>query len=293
MRIAIRTGRFYDGTTTPPRDNVTLVLENGRVARIDGAEGRVEADRTYEAPAVVPGLINSHVHLEVNGEPDTMGFYVVRNAKQRALYAATNARLALHAGVTTVRDLGASDGQAIELREAIARGEHVGPTIIAAGQALCITGGHGFFLGRETDGPWDARKGVREQRKAGADCIKLVATGGVLTKGAVPGLDQLSEEEMRAAIEEATTHGMRVAAHAIGTNGIKNALRAGVTSIEHGHLLDDEAIALFKESGAYLVPTLAAVACIYENIGSGSQPDFVVRKATDLYARAQENLRRA
>jgi imidazolonepropionase-like amidohydrolase len=293
MRIAIRTGHFYDGTAAAPRENVTLLLEEGRVARIASAGEAVQADRTYEAPTVVPGLINSHVHLEVNGEADTMGVYVVRNAMERALYAATNARRALHAGVTTVRDLGASDAQAIEVREAIARGEHVGPTILAAGKALCMTGGHGYFLGRETDGPWDARKAVREQRKAGATCIKLIATGGVLTKGAVPGQDQLSEEEMRAAVDEARTHGMRVAAHAIGTNGIKNALRAGVTSIEHGHLLDDEAIALFKERGAYLVPTLAAVRCIYENAQTGAQPDFVVRKATELYERAAENIRRA
>ncbi|MBV8643601.1 MAG: amidohydrolase family protein [Candidatus Eremiobacteraeota bacterium] len=156
-----------------------------------------------------------------------------------------------------------------------------------------MTGGHGFFIGRETDGPWDARKAVREQRKAGAGCIKLIATGGVLTKGAVPGQDQLSEEEMRAAVVEARTHGLRVAAHAIGTNGIKNALRAGVTSVEHGHLLDDEAIALFKERGTYLVPTLAAVWRIYENIATGAQPDYVVRKATEIYQQAGENLRKA
>ena len=134
---------------------------------------------------------------------------------------------------------------------------------------------------------------MREQRKAGADCIKLIATGGVLTKGAVPGLDQLTEEEMHAAILEARTHGMRVAAHAIGTNGIKNALRAGVDSIEHGHLLDDEAIALFLERGAYLVPTIAAVTCIYENASDGKQPDFVVRKATALYEAMRENVGRA
>jgi imidazolonepropionase-like amidohydrolase len=134
---------------------------------------------------------------------------------------------------------------------------------------------------------------VREHRKAGADCIKLIATGGVLTKGAVPGLDQLTEEEMRAAIVEARTHGMRVAAHAIGTSGIKNALRAGVDSIEHGHLLDDEAIELFKARGAYLVPTIAAVSCIYENAASGGQPAYVVRKATELYERMRENVTRA
>jgi imidazolonepropionase-like amidohydrolase len=291
MRIAIRAGTLYDGTPAPPKTNVTLVVEDGRVAF--AADGDAHAERTLEARCVVPGLINSHVHLEVNGEPDTQTFYVVRTPTERTLDAAVNARRSLEAGVTTVRDLGGSESNAVAVRDAIARGDHPGPSIVAAGRAICMTGGHGFFLGRETDGPWDARKAVREQRKAGATCIKLIATGGVLTKGAVPGQDQLSEEEMRAAVDEARTHGMRVAAHAIGTNGIKNALRAGVTSIEHGHLLDDEAIALFKERGTYLVPTLAAVWRIYENIAGGTQPDYVVRKATEIYREAGDNIRKA
>jgi len=293
MRIAIRTGKLYDGTTAPPRENVTLLIEDGRIARITSGDASGEADRSYEAASVVPGLINCHAHLEANGEPDTQTFFILRTPTERTLDAARNARLALEAGVTTVRDLGGAESNAIALRDAIARGDHVGPTIVPAGRALCMTGGHGSFIGRETDGPWDARKGVREQLKAGAGCIKLIATGGVLTKGAVPGNDQLTEEEMRAAIAEAHTHGLRVAAHAIGTNGIKNALRAGVNSIEHGHLLDDEAIALFKERGAYLVPTLAAVWCIYENISGGAQPDYVVRKASEIYQRAGENIRKA
>ena len=293
MRIAIRTGKLYDGTDAAPRENVTVVVEDGRIARIADNDDRTNEGRTYESASVVPGLINSHVHLEVNGEPDTQTFFLIRTPTERTLDAARHARLALEAGVTTVRDLGGSESNAIALRDAIAKGEHAGPTIVPAGRAICMTGGHGFFLGRETDGPWDARKAVREQRKAGATCIKLIATGGVLTKGAVPGQDQLSEEEMRAAIVEARTHGMRVAAHAIGTNGIKNALRAGVTSIEHGHLLDDEAIALFKERNAYLVPTLAAVWRIYENIAGGAQPDYVVRKATEIYHQAGDNIRKA
>ena len=293
MRIAIRTGRLYDGSTDPPRTNVTLVLEDGRLTRIAGDDAAVEAERRYEAACVVPGLINAHGHLEMNGEPDTQTFYLMRTPIERTLDSARNARLALEAGVTTLRDLGGAESSAIALRDAVARGEHPGPTIVPAGRALCMTGGHGAFVGRETDGPWDARKAVREQRKAGAGCIKLIATGGVLTKGAVPGLDQLTEEEMHAAIVEARTHGLRVAAHAIGTSGIKNALRAGVDSIEHGHLLDDEAIALFKERGAYLVPTLAAVARICENAAGGAQPEFVVRKATELYERARENIGKA
>jgi imidazolonepropionase-like amidohydrolase len=293
MRIAIRARKFYGGTAEPPRDDVSILVIDQRIATIQSGDAPFQANRTYEAAAVVPGLINSHVHLEMNGEPDTQTFFLIRTPTERTLDAARNARLALEAGVTTVRDLGSLESNAIALGEAIARGDHSGPTVIAAGRALCMTGGHGHFVGRETDGPWDARKAVREQRKAGATCIKLIATGGVLTKGAVPGQDQLSEEEMRAAIVEAGTHGLRVAAHAIGTNGIKNALRAGVTSIEHGHLLDDEAIELFKERGAYLVPTLAAVWRIYENIAGGAQPDYVVRKASEIYQKAGDNIRKA
>ncbi len=291
--LALRCGALYDGTGRPPRRNVTLLIEGMTVRAIVDGTTAVDALRTIETRAVSPGLINSHVHLEASGDPDFMGVYILKTAAEKTLGAALNARKALNAGVTTVRDLGASDGNAIAVRDAVARGEHVGPTVIPAGRAICMTGGHGFFVGREADGPWDARKAVREQLKAGAECIKLIATGGVLTKGAVPGRDQLSEEEMHAAILECRTHGMRVAAHAIGTSGIKNALRAGVSSIEHGHLLDDEAIALFKERGAYLVPTIAAVTCIFEHIEGGKQPDYVVRKATEIYEKMRVNLRRA
>jgi imidazolonepropionase-like amidohydrolase len=289
--LAIRAGRFYDGTTAAPRSNVTLLVEGKRIASIGDAAAT--ADRTIEAACVVPGLINCHAHLEANGQPDTQTLFLIRNSAELILDAALNARLALEAGVTTLRDLGSSGSSAVAVRDAVEAGHHPGPTIIPAGRAICMTGGHGFFLGRETDGPWDARKAVREQRKLGATCIKLIATGGVLTKGAVPGQDQLSEDEMRAAIDEARTHGMRVAAHAIGTSGIKNALRAGVNSIEHGHLLDDEAIELFLKHGTYLVPTLAAVVCIYENISNGAQPDYVVRKATELYEKVALNIGKA
>jgi imidazolonepropionase-like amidohydrolase len=293
MRIAIEAGTLLDGTANEPRSNVTLIVEDGRIASVGTAYAGPAPERRLRAACVVPGLINAHVHLEATGQPDTASIFVLETPLERTLDAVRNARLSVEAGVTTVRDLGGAGNNAIALRDAIARGEHPGPTILAAGKALCMTGGHGYFLGRESDGPWDARKAVREQRKAGADCIKLIATGGVLTKGAVPGLDQLTEEEMHAAILEARTHGMRVAAHAIGTNGIKNALRAGVDSIEHGHLLDDEALELFAKRGAYLVPTLAAVSCIYENAAAGTQPDFVVRKATELYEKARENVSRA
>jgi imidazolonepropionase-like amidohydrolase len=290
---AIRCGRLYDGSLAAPLTNVTVTVADGRILRIDPNLEPIAAATTLTADSVTPGLINAHVHLEFSGEPDPGTLSVLQSPIARTLGAVANARRSLEAGVTTVRDLGGAHSNAIELRDAIARGAQVGPTIVPAGRALCMTGGHGYFIGRETDGPWDARKGVREQRKAGAGCIKLIATGGVLTKGAVPGQDQLTEEEMRAAVEEAHTHGLRVAAHAIGTNGIKNALRAGVDSIEHGHLLDAEALELFAARGTFLVPTIAAVACIVEHATDGSQPDYVVRKATELYESMRENIGRA
>ncbi len=292
-RLAVRCGRLYDGSGDPPRTNVTLIVQGGRIERIAAAGEPAEAERTLEAAAVTPGLINAHVHLEFSGEPD-IGVVLLTTPISQTLVAAANARRSLVAGVTTVRDLGGSGSNAIELRDAIAKGDHPGPTIVPAGRALCMTGGHGHFAGsREVDGPWDARKAVREQLKAGAQCIKLIATGGVLTKGAVPGQDQLSEKEMRAAVLEAHTHGMRVAAHAIGTSGIKNALRAGIDSIEHGLLVDDEAIEMLLHHNAFLVPTLAAVSCIFEHASDAKLPDFVVRKASALYDAMRENITRA
>jgi imidazolonepropionase-like amidohydrolase len=127
----------------------------------------------------------------------------------------------------------------------------------------------------------------------GADCIKLIATGGVMTKGAVPGNAQLTPKELAAAVDEAHRHGLRAAAHAIGTQGIKNALRAGIDSIEHGHMLDDEAIALFKERAVYLVPTLSAPTCILAHIEDGHQPEYVVDKAKTVNEAMLTNIRHA
>jgi imidazolonepropionase-like amidohydrolase len=237
--------------------------------------------------------VNAHVHLELSGEPDTMGAVVESTSNQRLLRAVENARKTLAAGVTTVRDVGSSNAIAADVRDAIEAGRIPGPRMRASGAVLCMTGGHGWPFGRAIDSPWDARKAVREQLWAGADCIKLIATGGVLTKGAVPGNAQLTPDELAAAVDEAHRHGLRVAAHAIGTLGIKNALRAGVDSIEHGHMLDDEAIALFKAAATYLVPTLAAPTCILAHVGDGRQPQFATDKARVVNAEMLVNIRRA
>ncbi|MEO9026726.1 MAG: amidohydrolase family protein [Candidatus Tumulicola sp.] len=292
MTTIVRAGILYDGTLEPPKRNVDLVITDGRIAEVRAAGGGGDG-AGFSAACVTPGLVNAHAHLEASGQPDLMGAIAVTTRNQRLLHAVENARKSLAAGVTTIRDVGSSNAIAQDVRDAIDAGRIPGPRMRAAGAVLCMTGGHGWPMGRAVDSPWDARKAVREQLWGGADCIKLIATGGVLTKGAVPGNAQLTPDELAAAVDEAHRHGLRVAAHAIGTLGIKNALRAGVDSIEHGSLLDDEAIALFKERGAYLVPTLTAPACIVAHVEDGQLPQYVVDKARVLNEVMLANIRRA
>ncbi|HKE36164.1 MAG TPA: amidohydrolase family protein, partial [Candidatus Baltobacteraceae bacterium] len=287
--MIVRAGVLYDGTLQPPKRNVDVVIDDGRVREIRAGDG----EHDLAAACVVPGLVNAHVHLEMSGEPDSFGSFFSATQNQRLLKAVENARKTIRAGVTTVRDVGSSNAIAQDVRDAIAAGRISGPKMRASGAVLCMTGGHGWPVGRAVDSPWDARKAVREQLLAGADCIKLIATGGVLTKGAVPGNAQLTPDELTSAVEEAHRHGLRITAHAIGTQGIKNALRAGCDSIEHGMLLDDEAIDLFKQRNAYLVPTLTAPACILAHLEDGGQPQYVIDKAKAIGEVMEANFRKA
>jgi imidazolonepropionase-like amidohydrolase len=306
--LVIRYGTLHDQLGEPKHDGV-MTITAGRVAEVTavgavGAAGDAgEAGRgpapaptdaeVIEAACVVPGLINAHAHLEQDSQPDTVGTFARTTPTRRAIMATQHARRALEAGVTTMRDLGAGNRIAIEIRDAVARGAVPGPTIVAAGNLICITGGHGSFAGRAADGPDQVRLAVREQRRDGAQVIKFIATGGVLTPGAVPGSQELSDEELRAGVEEAHRHGLRAAAHAIGAAGIKAALRAGVDSIEHGHLIDEEGVGLLVDRGAYLVPTLAALRRITDAGPDAGLPDYVVRKAAEIIEYAEQNLRRA
>jgi imidazolonepropionase-like amidohydrolase len=287
--MIVRAGVLYDGTLEPPKRRVDIVIEGGRVSAIRAASEACD----LEAACVTPGLVNAHAHLEGSGEPDMMGMIQTTTPNQRMLRAVANACKSVKAGITTIRDVGSSNRIAPDVRDAIEEGRIPGPRMRASGAVLCMTGGHGWPIGRAVDSPWDARKAVREQMLAGADCIKMIATGGVLTKGAVPGNAQLTPDELAAAIDEAHRHGLRVAAHAIGTQGIKNALRAGIDSIEHGTLLDDEAIALFKERNVYLVPTLSAPTCILAHGEEAGLPRYAVEKARALNETMLTNIRKA
>src|SRR6202051_4252009 len=295
-KLIVRFGTLHDNVGKPRRNGV-LVIEGDHITeigdRVAGAADKTGGARVLEAVCVVPGLINAHAHLEMSGEAQTTSVFVLTTPHKPTMRCAKNATKSRRAGVTTIREIGGTENIAMDLRDAIAAGRLSGPAIFASGRPICMTGGHGWFVGREADGPWDVRKAVREQRRGGADCIKFIATGGVLTKGAVPGIEQLTEDEMRAGIDEAHKHGMHCAAHAIGTSGIKNAIRAGIDSIEHGHLIADDGIRLMVERGTYLVPTLSAIMCIIEAGPDAGMPDFVTRKAREILEHAEGNLRKA
>jgi imidazolonepropionase-like amidohydrolase len=262
-----------------------VVVEGGRITAVVDAAQAPRGERVDLAGhTLLPGLINCHVHLCLGAEADPVRPLRDEPASITVIRALLRARETVEAGVTTVRDLGGRDYVEMAVRRAIMEGWAPGPRILAAGKAICMTGGHGWWIGRETDGPDDARKAVREQLKAGADVIKLIATGGVMTPGVEPGASQLTRDEMRAAIEEARKAGRRTAAHAQGSEGIADAVEVGITTIEHGIFLTEEIVARMKARGTYLVATLNAPAAISAGGLAAGIPDFVVRKSDAVIA---------
>jgi imidazolonepropionase-like amidohydrolase len=281
--LVLSGARIIDGTGTEPvrgrsvvveRGVITAVVEDARAPRGNGVD--------LAGHTLLPGLINCHVHLCFGAEADPVRPLREEPLALTAIKALLRARETARAGVTTVRDLGGREYAEIAARRAIQEGLIDGPRILAAGRPVCMTGGHGHWLGREADGPDDARKAVREQLKAGADVIKIIATGGVLTPGVEPASPQMTFEEMRAAIEEASRAGRRTAAHAMAATGISEAIDAGITSIEHGVFLTEEIVAHMRRDGTFLVPTLNAPTAIASGGVAAGIPAFMVRKSEEV-----------
>jgi imidazolonepropionase-like amidohydrolase len=276
-------GRLIDGTGAEPARGRAVVVEDGRIARVVDEAALPRARRIdLEGGTLLPGLINCHVHLCFGAEADPVRPVREEPLALTAIKALVRARRTVQAGVTTVRDLGGREYVELAVRRAIAEGLVVGPRIVAAGRPVCMTGGHGHFVGREADGPDDVRRAVREQLKAGADVIKLIATGGVMTPGVEPGSPQLTLAEMRAGVEEATKAGRRTAAHAMSSDGIADAVAAGITTVEHGVFLTGEIVAEMARRGTYLVATLNAPAAIVAGGLAAGIPDFMVRKSEQV-----------
>ncbi len=282
-RRILSNARIVDGTGQVLSDRF-IVIEDRSIADIrpmsdlpDSPNGEVidVSDRT-----VMPGIIDCHVHLSIDGDADPIGQVVNDTAAMSVLRMARNAERTIAAGVTTVRDLGAKDHIDISFRRALAEGlATAAPRLILSGQPVTMTGGHCWQFGRQADGVDDARRAAREQIRAGADCVKLMATGGILTQGNEIGAAQLEEAEMRAAIEEADKAGKLTAVHAHGASGIKNGILAGVQSVEHAYYLDDEGIDLMLNRDVWLVPTAAAIDLVVKNGIASGIPTDVVDKA--------------
>jgi imidazolonepropionase-like amidohydrolase len=296
MERTILTGAtLIDGTGAPPVTGRAVVVEDGRIAAVVG-EREAPAGTTLrlDGLTLLPGLINCHVHLCFNGEADPAATMLRESYPMTVIRAVQRARINVEAGVTTVRDLGGRDYAELAVRDAIRQGLIPGPRTLVAGRGICITGGHGWhMIGREADGPDEVRKAVREQIKAGADVIKLFATGGVMTPGVEPNAAQLTLDEVRAAIEEARKAGRRTAAHAQGTDGIANCVEAGITTIEHGVFLTEALCARMARDGVALVPTLIAPHAIAAGGVASGIPDFAVRKSLAVRDRHTESFRMA
>lgn len=256
----------------------------------------------------LPGLMDMHVHLSGESNPKRYEEGFRLNTADFAYRAAVYAKRTLMAGFTTVRDVGTRDGISISLKRAIDEGLTAGPHIFNAGRALATTGGHADptnglradLMGDPgpkegvVNGIEDARKAVRQRYKEGSDLIKITATGGVLSVAKSGQNPQFTEEEIRAIVETANDYGFHVAAHAHGAEGMKRAIRAGVHSIEHGTLMDDETIELFVEHGAWWVPTISAGKFVAEKAEvKGYYPALVVPKALAIGPKIQETFRKA
>jgi imidazolonepropionase-like amidohydrolase len=269
----IRAGRLFTGTSDNAHENMVIAVLGDRIQSVTPANA---ASIPAGAPVidlsratVLPGLIDCHTHLGSRADRYDEIYYFKTTPFQSAFAGVVHARKTLEAGFTTVRDVGSLPFLAVDLRNSINEGLIPGPRIVASGPGISITGGHGdinnfspqtrvtmFPDERDfgiADGVDQIRHVVRAQVKYGVDVIKILATGGVLSKGDSPGAPQFTFEELKAAAEEAHMAGRKIAAHAHGTQGIKNAILAGIDSIEHASLIDDEGIRLAKEHGTYLV----------------------------------------
>jgi imidazolonepropionase-like amidohydrolase len=303
--VAIHAGHVLDVKTGRLLSDQTIVIEDGRITRIGAsAETRTPTGATViDLPnaTVLPGLIDAHVHLTMDPKfgYEELGVSVPRET----LTGAKNARVTLQAGFTTVRNVAADGYSDVALRDAINAGDVPGPRMLVSGPPLGITGGHAdqnllpFSYHAKSEGicdsPWACRAQVRENIKYGADLIKIMASGGVLSKGDDPQASQFTLEEMKAIVDESHRLGRKVAAHAHGAQAILWASEAGVDSIEHGSYIDDAAIAEMKKDGTYLVPTLYLGDWMLDNAGLTHLPDFLLVKAKAVIPAARQHIAHA
>jgi imidazolonepropionase-like amidohydrolase len=304
--VAVRAGHLLDVKTGEYRQDQIILIEGDRIKAVGTAsEVKIPAGARMvdlSNRTVLPGLIDCHTHLTFS--PFTGAYRALSiSVPREALTGARNARVTLEAGFTTVRNVGADGFADVALRDAINAGDVPGPRMLVSGPPLSITGGHAdenllapqfhYSADGVADGVPAVIAKVREDIKYGADVIKFMATGGVLSEGDNPALAQYSPDEMRAIVETAHGLGRKVAAHAHGALGIHDAVLAGVDSIEHGSFIDEQDIQLMKQHGTYLVPTLYLMDWFMENYQKMGLTENMLAKARVVMPAARENVSRA
>lgn len=268
-----------------------LVVEDGRFVEITSTPGEGEIV-SLNGGFVLPGLIDAHVHLVWEGQPDPAQYTVTESPILTSYRAARSAWQNLAGGVTTVRDVGGPHNIPIELAKAVKQGILPGSRILAAGSGIAQTGGHGYFMCREADGFDEIRKAVREQVKAGADLIKLMCSGGAYTQGESVQEMQFSAKEIHIAVQTAQAAGKKVAAHALPDLAVKTCLEAGVDTIEHAALMSDKSLSLFKRTGAFIVPTLAPYYLMATQGTEHGVPEYAVTKSRQVMEQYIGSLRK-
>jgi len=278
---------------------VTLLIQDGLIKEIAPENELVvpEGAMCYDVSGkfIIPGLIDTHVHLDLHGMSDTYHESLVED-KLRAIRASREMSNTVRAGITTVRNAGSANYIDIAVRNAVEERLVVGPRILASGKIICMmTAGNEYFQGlyREADGVDENRKAAREQLKEGADYLKVMATGAIMNPGGTPGAPHLDTEEIRAVVEEGEKMGKHTAAHAHGAEGIKNAINAGVRTIEHGTLADEEALKMMVDNGIYLSSTLSSNFWMINSAQRNGIPQFMFEKAEEVSKIRLENLARA
>jgi imidazolonepropionase-like amidohydrolase len=279
----IKCGQLVTSTRDDPLLRKAIIVEDRKIKDIVAFEMIPVSGEIVDLSrqTVLPGLIDAHVHIVADSGP-VFTAVAQETDGMTGIKAAFHARQTLLGGVTTIRDLGGKNYVEIELKKAIESGCVPGPRMIVCGKCIAITGGHANLIAREADGPQEMCRAVREQLKMGAECIKFISTGGILTPGMDANATHYTKEELEAGIIEAHRMGKKTAAHAIGTEGIRNAVLAGVDSVEHGIILKDDVIQEMKRRETYLVPTLIPVVRNVEHGRTGGIPDYAVKKATAL-----------
>ncbi len=258
-----------------------LVVVDGRISWVGPHAGAPLVGERIDLGnrTLLPGLIDAHVHVVWGDDVEPHHRVSEEGPILTSLRAAARLSMYLRAGVTTIRDLGSTAGVAVPLASAVEQGVIAGPHLLAAGRAITMTGGHGWMIGREADGADAVRSAVRSEIHSGATCIKVMASGGVYGSREEIGQTQLRVDELRAAVEEAHSAGLRVAAHAYSSQAIRNAVEAGVDTIEHGSFLDGQAADAMRENGVYLVNTLSVTREIAERGDRLGAADWFTRKA--------------